>query len=356
MDEKDAANAVNGTYFIYKKSGDPDTEVAYFTEERLNEVIAEYAAIGIESYYYWEKDIAPIGDGQNLYRYSDEKTILANSITFNEGVIYTVDGELASGLVYDVEGVHELIVSDAYGNECVYTLIVVRDVPTLEYALGEGGKNVVTFDREYRLKDVVTVSIYDEFDEMAMFYIYDDNGNLLSILKRDETYLLDESGKYVVQAVNHAGKSQEFVLYLSLDDPKIEGVENAEDKTFEIDVTDTTDKYAGLQTLVIEKSTDGGKTWIVLSADDYGKAVSVENLSYRFRTSGIYRVTLTDEFRTGIDAVKAQFNAIPQEDDAFLCKMAEFMEQHNISTAEELFEALEKDNRSANSGKGGFSM
>ena len=307
MDEKDAVNAVNGTYFIYKKSGDPNTEVAYFTEERLNEVIAEYAAVGIESFYYWEKEISPIGEGQNLYRYSDGKTILANSITFNEGVIYTVDGELVSGLVYDTEGVHELIVSDAYGNECIYTLIVVRDVPTLEYALGEGGKNTVTFDREYRLKDVVTVSIYDEFDEMAMFYIYDDEGNLLSVLKRDETYLLDKSGKYIVQAVNHAGKSQEFILYLSLDDPKIEGAENAEDKTFEIDVTDSADKYAGLQTLVIEKSTDGGKTWIVLTTDDYGKAISVDNLSYRFRTSGIYRVTLTDEFRTGIDAVIAQF-------------------------------------------------
>ena len=156
-----------------------------------------------------------------------------------------MDGELVSGLVYDVDGVHELIVSDAYGNECVYTLIVVRDVPTLEYALGEGGKNTVTFDREYRLKDVVTVSIYDEFDEMAMFYVYDDEDNLLSILNRDETYLLNESGKYVVQAVNHTGKSQEFILYLSLDDPKIEGAENAEDKTFEIDVTDSADKYAG---------------------------------------------------------------------------------------------------------------
>ena len=307
MDEKDAANAVNGTYFIYKKSGDPNTEVAYFTEERLNEVIAEYAAVGIESYYYWEKDISPIGDGQNLYRYSDTKTILANSISFNEGVIYTVDGDLVSGLVYETEGIHELIVSDAYGNECVYTLIVVRDVPTLEYALGEGGKNIVTFDREYRLKDIVTVSIYDEFDEMAMFYIYDDEGNLISILKCDETYLLNESGKYIVQAVNHAGKSQEFVLYLSLDDPKIEGTENAGDKTFEIDVTDSVDKYAGLQTLTIEKSTDGGKTWIVLTTDDYGKAISVDNLSYRFRTSGIYRVTLTDEFRTGIDAVVEQF-------------------------------------------------
>ena len=96
MDEKDAANAVNGTYFIYKKSGDPNTEVAYFTEERLNEVIAEYAAVGIESYFYWEKDISPVGEGQNLYRYSDGKTILANSITFNEGVLYTVDGELVT--------------------------------------------------------------------------------------------------------------------------------------------------------------------------------------------------------------------------------------------------------------------
>ena len=318
MDEKDAANAVNGTYFIYKKSGDPNTEVAYFTEERLNEVIAEYAAVGIESYYYWEKEISPIGEGQNLYRYSDTKTILANSITFNEGVLYTVDGELVSGLVYDTEGVHKLVVSDAYGNECVYTLIVVRDVPTLEYALGEGGKNVVTFDREYRLKDVVTVSMYDEFDEMAMFCVYDDNGNLLSILKRDETYLLNESGKYVVQAVNRAGKSQEFVLYLSLDDPKIEGTENTEDKTFEIDVTDSADKYAGLQTLVIEKSTDGGNTWEILSADDYSKAVSVENLSYRFRTSGIYRVTLTDEFRTGIDAVIAQFAYVQPAPDGVL--------------------------------------
>ena len=122
-----------------------------------------------------------------------------------------------------------------------------------------------------------------------------------------QTYLLNESGKYIVQAVNHAGKSQEFVLYLSLDDPKIEGTENTGDTTFEIDVTDSADKYAGLQTLTIEKSTDGGKTWIVLTTDDYGKAISADNLSYRFRTSGIYRVTLTDEFRTGIDAVVEQF-------------------------------------------------
>ena len=46
----------------------------------------------------------------------------------------------------------------------------------------------------------------------------------------------------------------------------------------------------------------------------------------------------------------------PQEDDIFLLKMAEFMEQHNISTAEELFEALGKDNQNGGNGKGGYSM
>lgn len=46
----------------------------------------------------------------------------------------------------------------------------------------------------------------------------------------------------------------------------------------------------------------------------------------------------------------------PQEDDIFLRKMAEFMEQHNISTAEELFDALGKDNQKGGNGKGGYSM
>ena len=47
---------------------------------------------------------------------------------------------------------------------------------------------------------------------------------------------------------------------------------------------------------------------------------------------------------------------IIEEDDIFLRKMAEFMEQHNISTAEELFVALGKDNQNGGNGKGGYSM
>ena len=55
-------------------------------------------------------------------------------------------------------------------------------------------------------------------------------------------------------------------------------------------------------------------------------------------------------------AEKEEKCEVPQEEDIFLRKMAEFMEQHNISTAEELFEALGKDNQNGGNGKGGYSM
>lgn len=60
MDAKDSVNAANGTFFVYKKSGNPDEEIVYFTDERLSEVIREYAAERITDYYYWEKEYAPI--------------------------------------------------------------------------------------------------------------------------------------------------------------------------------------------------------------------------------------------------------------------------------------------------------
>ena len=79
--------------------------------------------------------------------------------------------------------------------------------------------------------------------------------------------------------------------------------ENTVDKTLDIIISESLDAQSHIQTIEIYKSADGGETWVLLSADDYGTAISVENLAYRFRTSGLYRVVVTDEFRTGIDAV-----------------------------------------------------
>ena len=303
MDAKDSVNAANGTYFIYKKSGDPEELVAYFTEERLNEVIAEYAKIGIESYYYWEKTPATISDGENLYSYSDGKSILADAVQLGGNIGCLLDGEAFVGIVVEAEGRHVLTVLDDWGNTCEYNLIIIRTAPEILYAAGEGNANSVTFDRTYYFKDAVTISIADAFDEMAMFNVYGEDGSLIGSYSLGETYTIEGSGVYTVEAVNHFGKSQVFSLIISRNAPEIGMVENAEDKTLEITISESLDAQSHIQTIEIYKSTDGGETWILLTADDYGTAISLENLAYRFRTSGLYRAVVTDEFRTGIDAI-----------------------------------------------------
>ncbi len=303
MDAKDSVNAVNGTYYIYKKSGSPDEEVAYFTLDRLNEVIAEYAAVGIESYYYWEKEPATIAAGENLFSYSDNKTILADKIELGSDIGIYIDGEEFVGSVIETEGKHVIEIHDDFGNVCEYNIIVVRNAPEIEYAIGEGSANTVTFDRTYYFKDKVTVSITDALDEFAMFRIYDEDGELIAIKNAGETFELNESGTYTIIAVNHSGDSQTFNAILSLNAPSVSITENSEKKQLVITVTESTDKESHIQTLEILKSTDGGETWDVIETDDYGTPVELDILEYKFRTSGMYKVTITDEFRTGIDAI-----------------------------------------------------
>ena len=97
-----------------------------------------------------------------------------------------------------------------------------------------------------------------------------------------------------------------FSLVISRNAPIVEVTENGKNKTLDIAIAESTDKESHIQTLEIYKSTNGGDTWELLTADDYGTTISADNLSYRFRTSGLYRVVVTDEFRTGIDAVVSE--------------------------------------------------
>ena len=318
MDEKDSANAVNGQYFVYKKSGSPDELVAYFTEDRLNEVIAEYAKVGIVDYFYWEKNPATAGEGENLYSYSTDKNILASSVTLGENIAVLIDGEEFIGSVYDVEGKALLTVCDDWGNTCDYNLTVIRNAPEILYAVGEGNTNPVVYERTYYLKDKVTVSITDSFDEWAMFSVYDENGDLLGNFNLTDTYAITESGRYTVVAVNHYGESETFNLVISLDAPKVSVTENAEEKKLDVVITKSADDESHIQSLVIVKSTDGGETWVEIDKDDYGTPVTTDTLAYSFRTSAIYKVSVTDEFRTGIDTITAQLDYVQKNPEGTL--------------------------------------
>ena len=306
MDTVDAANAKNGTYYVYYKSGNPDELVAYFTTERLNEVIAEYAKKGIVDYYYWEKTPATAGPNENLYSYSANRNILAKEVMLGENIGVTVDGEAFVGSVYNTEGKHVMVISDSYGNTCEYNLTVIRTLPDLYYAIGEGEAVKVDLERTYYFKDGISISITDALDEMAMFNVYDENGDLIGSYSLGEFCTLTESGTYTAVSVNHMGESEEFKIVISRNAPTVDLKADEAEKQLIITVTKSADDESHFQTLEVYKSTDGGETWNLLDTDDYGTAVELNNLVYKFRTSGMYKIVITDEFRTGMDAITGQ--------------------------------------------------
>ena len=306
MDVEDSSNAKNGTYFIYYKSGNPDELVAYFTTERLNEVIAEYAKDGIVDYYYWEKEPATAGPNENLYSYSENRNILANEVLLGENIGVTVDGESFVGSVYNTEGKHVMVISDSYGNTCEYNLTVIRTLPDLYYAIGEGEAVKVDLERTYYFKDGISISITDALDEMAMFNVYDESGDLIGSYSLGEICTLTESGTYTAVSVNHMGESEAFKIVISRNAPTVDLKADEAEKQLVITVTKSVDDESHFQTLEVYKSTDGGETWNLLDTDDYGTAVELNNLVYKFRTSGMYKIVITDEFRTGMDAITGQ--------------------------------------------------
>jgi len=307
MDAKDSVNAANGEYFIYKKSGSSDELVAYFTAERLNEVIAEYADASIKSYYYWQKEPAVAAEGEDLYRDSAGRKIVANNIVLGENIGVLLDGEAFSEKVITVEGNHTVTVLDRFGNTCDYAVTIVRSTPNVHYSIGDGTLNEVAFDRTYYFKDDVTVSITDGMDEYAMFRVLDKQGNIISIKSLGESFTLTDSGEYTVIAVNHAGESEMLTIIISKNAPNATFTDDEEEKRLDIEITESEDIYSHIQTMEILKSTDNGQTWQTLTEDDYGTVITLKQLKYSFRTSGIYKIILTDEFRTGIDAVSVQY-------------------------------------------------
>ena len=314
MDEKDSANAKNGEYFIYKKSGAASEQVAYFTIERLNEVIAEYAKASIKNYYYWQKAPTTIAEGENLYGYADENGVLANKIELGQNVGILLDGEAFVGTVIENEGEHIITILDDYGNSCEYPVTIIRTVPSVQFAVGEGTATDLSSERTYYFKNEVAISITDTLDEFAMFRVYrvidEDDMELIGIKSLGETVTLSESGTSAIIAVNHAGDSATYKVVISRNAPEIDLDANADNKQLIITVKPSVDEESHIQTLIIQKSTDGGKTWVELLTDDYGTVIELDTLIYKFRTSGIYKVTLTDEFNTGIDAITKEINYV----------------------------------------------
>ena len=226
---------------------------------------------------------------------------------------FYIDGELFVGSLYDIAGKHEVVVKDDWGNETCYTIIVVRELPEIQFAVGSNDYTQTDATHIYYLKNKTKLKIIDPNDEFAMFTVRDTAGKTLAVLSLGEEYEITHSGMYVIQAVNHFGLTQEITVYLSLDVPKITFEEDTENKNLILKLIPSMDEYAELTSITIYKSFDGGSSWVVLTVDDYGQQIAADVLEYRFRTSGIYRVVAENAFYTGFEAITDSLDYVQPE-------------------------------------------
>lgn len=302
MDTKDSVNATNGNYYVYKSESDPEKQVAYFTQARLDEVVKKYAEKTIQHWYYWQKEPESCLDG-DLNAYPDENKIVGTAVELREGLFYTLDGEPYAELTITEPGAHTLLIEDGYGGSVEYEIYILYSASTLQYALGENVPTDAEYDRTYYFNGKVILSIPMEGDEFAMFVVYYENGDEVGYFDIENPCTIEECGIYSAMAVNHYGETEEFKFVVSMNAPTITATENEEKKTLDIAVGESKDKVSHISFLEIAKSDDGGETWIALTEDDYGKAITIETLQYKFRTDGMYKVVVMDEFRTGVDAL-----------------------------------------------------
>ncbi len=136
MDEIDSKNAMHGVFYIYKSFDNPEKSVAYFTEERLNEVVKMYASSTIEKYYYWQKIPSNPYADEILYPYIEEKTVIGSMIEISDRVKCAINGSISDKNVIANEGIYTITVMDDFGNTSDYYGIVVGQASQICYSLG----------------------------------------------------------------------------------------------------------------------------------------------------------------------------------------------------------------------------
>ena len=136
-----------------------------------------------------------------------------------------------------------------------------------------------------------------------MFVVYDENENILGKFSFGETFELTDSGRYSVKAINRFGWSESFSVIISRNAPVIKSDKNTDDKRLDISIDESEDNLGSIQSVEIYKSTDGREIWNQLDKDDYGVIIEAGKYFFSFKTSGVYKIILTDEFRTGDGAV-----------------------------------------------------
>jgi hypothetical protein len=233
IDEVDKENAQYGQYYIYKSSTNANQLVAYFTQSRLDIVVNQYATQSVKPYYFWQKELSLIYDGNDLYNLSKQNIYVGTQVELVNNAHYLIDGQSLDSnddtttnkdtLIYNQSGLHSLTVYDDYGNSYGYELRIIDTPSDIYYKLQDGDYNRTIDGINYTLDNEVTLKVSDNLSiDYAMLIVKNTNGEQLAILQNNQEYTITQTGKYIVQSINLFGYSEEIIFDIIIDNIEIE--------------------------------------------------------------------------------------------------------------------------------------
>ena len=241
------------------------------------------------------------------YAYSEGAQAQTNNSGSFEGYVYSTEERF-----FEEEGIHTIVIKDLYGNRYSFEVKIVRSCPDIYI---KSTLDVITEDdfsgyikvqdriNTYYFNNFVDLTINESIDADGFLLIKDSNKQVVKAIEKGAPLTIDAVGIYYIQSVNRYFESPETEVQISLNKASIEVRENDTNKNLEVNITKSKDTFAIIKNIKIEKSIDEGYSYLPLIYDDYGKTINYENLKYKFRTSGIYKITVSDPFRHGDGSV-----------------------------------------------------
>ena len=300
-----------GTYYRYKSQANPDSELYYFDETLLQEVVSHYAKAYVSGVNYytlnnnnygevsdnmfdntWTSDdgvSAPIAN-EFIFTSFDSTQVFLELVGGSEGKV-PVEFNIPLKEQFSVTGLYEVTEIDEAGNVANYYVFLDFSAPNLVVnaeVFGDGEvkemtitSNTVSDISTYYYKSFAVADIVDN-DSWATIAITN-KGKTTYYSKGDDLPVLTEGGKYDLVVYDRLNNSYEFVVYIVGNEATIEFSPNSESTEFTIDIS-LEQEFDTIVSLEIYK--DGEKL----------EGVTPDTLTYTFTKDGTYTVVLRDNF------------------------------------------------------------
>ena len=215
IDSLNEIHMQNGEFFIYRMT-------AFFTIERLAQVIDEFANDSIAKHYWWQRNPSETYLDNNLYSLREQRIFVGTSVTLSSHANFLINGESFIGTEFSEEGRHIFTVYDDFGNYYEYVIIILKYAPDILFRVDGGIFNVALLDRNYNFNNAVTFIVDCSLSNFhAMLIIRDSWDQVIAIIGSGEEYTISRSGRFTVQSINMGVISEEITFILNIT-PSIE--------------------------------------------------------------------------------------------------------------------------------------